>query len=511
MNKLLSNKTFWIQLIIPVFACFFIVGCGDDDEPGGGGGGTEDPIASFQYEIDADDFLTVQFSNFSQNANGYSWDFGDGASSDEESPSHTYAAGGSYTVTLTASNDAGTSSMRSESFTLTDPNAALKLLTGETSKTWKLFREGTSMSLGPNADSPAEWWSGLQNDGSRPCLYEQEFTFNLDGSYTFDDKGMFWAEFGVFNNVADCDQNITEEQCFDATAANMVNACGDDVSAWLSGTHNFDYNTATGELTLTGMGAWIGIPKLGTDGEVLTPAGLVTTQISIEEFDGYDVMTVVFDYGGAYWPIRYASYSDSSLEPALETEAQEFGEDWDDISPASGDLATSFMDASAGTLDTILSATGIVYGVADPADGSALCGEFIRTDAQFQELQLQTSPDKRDINFENLTSVSLDVYFPSSNDYTTALTKNVIIGFSDRSKTEQWWTDHQQFELDGTDLAEDEWITVTFELNAPTFVAIPDNGATPYDRNDYDTVFINIGSSNHTDTGTFYVRNLRLD
>ncbi|MBI4916235.1 MAG: PKD domain-containing protein [Acidobacteria bacterium] len=41
----------------------------------------------------------------------WSWDFGDGGSSIEQSPAHAFAAPGTYAVTLTAANDAGSSSV----------------------------------------------------------------------------------------------------------------------------------------------------------------------------------------------------------------------------------------------------------------------------------------------------------------------------------------------------------------------------------------------------------------
>ncbi|HET8859196.1 PKD domain-containing protein [Marivirga sp.] len=46
--------------------------------------------------------LTVNFTNTSLNAETYMWDFGDGTTSTEENPTHTYAADGTYPVTLTA-------------------------------------------------------------------------------------------------------------------------------------------------------------------------------------------------------------------------------------------------------------------------------------------------------------------------------------------------------------------------------------------------------------------------
>ncbi len=510
MKNLLFLKPKWTKIVFPLLLVLFTVGCGDDDDTGGTtppGPGTDAPIASFQFAVDAENFLTVNFSNFSQNASTFAWDFGDGTgTSTEEDPSYTYAAGGTYTVTLTASE--GTeSAQRTEMITVTDPNEAGRALFGDVSKTWKLFREGTSMSLGPNADSPTEFWAGLTNDGARPCLYEQEITFHADGTYEFDDMGMFWAEFGVFNNVAGCTTSETPEQCFETAGATLVNACGDDISAWGSGSHTFEYDVPTNRLTLNGMGAWIGIPKLGTSGETIVPVSSVTTQITIEENTGFDVMLVEFIYDGTYWPIRYASYSDASLEPALVTDfvPVEFGEDFPDASPSS--LSHSFVSAEGQSLETIESASLINFGAADPAGGAELVGEFLRTEAQFQELQFQTAPEKNDINFENLSTITLDVYFPSSNDYTGTLTRNVIVGIADKSATEQWWTDHQQYVADGTDFPEDEWVTIEFDLSTPTDIANPANGTTPFERFDYDMIFINIGDGNHTTPGTFFVRN----
>jgi gliding motility-associated-like protein len=54
----------------------------------------------FSPEIQCDG-NTVVFRNTSTNAFGYRWNFGDGRSSTDVSPRHTYAAPGNYTVTLT--------------------------------------------------------------------------------------------------------------------------------------------------------------------------------------------------------------------------------------------------------------------------------------------------------------------------------------------------------------------------------------------------------------------------
>ena len=63
------------------------------------------PLAAFTYTASG---LVVTFTNASQNATAYLWNFGDGITSTLENPVHTYAAGGTYTVTLQAEGPCGT-------------------------------------------------------------------------------------------------------------------------------------------------------------------------------------------------------------------------------------------------------------------------------------------------------------------------------------------------------------------------------------------------------------------
>lgn len=51
--------------------------------------------------------LVVTFANTSMNAATYAWTFGDGGTSTAENPQHTYAAEGTYDVTLTATGPGG--------------------------------------------------------------------------------------------------------------------------------------------------------------------------------------------------------------------------------------------------------------------------------------------------------------------------------------------------------------------------------------------------------------------
>lgn len=69
--------------------------------------------------------LTVQFTNTTEtNIEGvsYGWNFGDGTSSSSESPSHTYAAAGSYTVVLTVTDSNNEAATHATDITVVAPS-----------------------------------------------------------------------------------------------------------------------------------------------------------------------------------------------------------------------------------------------------------------------------------------------------------------------------------------------------------------------------------------------------
>jgi PKD repeat protein len=81
------------------------------------------PVAAF---ASAPSGLTVQFTDQSTGTPPltYAWNFGDGTTSAEQNPSHTYASAGTYTVTLTVTNSAGVSSTATATVSVAVPAAA---------------------------------------------------------------------------------------------------------------------------------------------------------------------------------------------------------------------------------------------------------------------------------------------------------------------------------------------------------------------------------------------------
>ena len=75
----------------------------------GGGGGNQPPSASFTWGATG---LTASFNGSGSSdpdgsVTGYAWNFGDGSTGSGVTPSHTYAAAGTYTAQLTVTDNQG--------------------------------------------------------------------------------------------------------------------------------------------------------------------------------------------------------------------------------------------------------------------------------------------------------------------------------------------------------------------------------------------------------------------
>jgi PKD repeat protein len=315
MTKTMFSMLFRGAVIIPLLALLVVTSCKDDDDMP-----SPDPVASYQFTVSQSNFLEVTFENFSQNATSYSWNFGDGNTSTQEDPVHTFASAGTYNVVLTATNAAGKTAQHAKSIMLMDPNEALAMIAGATSKTWYLQREGVALGIGPVAGDN-QWWSfgGVTPLGDRPCILDDAFTFHRDGDVDFSSNGTIFI---------DSDGNGgwlgagSAEGCFEETEPGILTAAtGEDLSSFANGgDYTFDFDVAAGTITVDGLGFYIGLANKLADGDNYIPQQQkVYTLVHFGAGTVADSMTLALASAAQSWNFYLVSYHNPADLPEIPT------------------------------------------------------------------------------------------------------------------------------------------------------------------------------------------------
>ena len=141
------------------------------------------PTAAFSYECDG---LTCAFIDESTAPGGTiesrSWDFGDGAASEEANPSHTYTTGGTYTVSLTVTDDAGAEATTSQDVMVTEAPPNQPPVASFTYDCDGLSCAFTDTSEDPDGDDLTWLWDF--GDGSASEAQHPTHTYAQAGAYT---------------------------------------------------------------------------------------------------------------------------------------------------------------------------------------------------------------------------------------------------------------------------------------------------------------------------------------
>jgi beta-glucanase (GH16 family) len=117
--------------------------------------------------------------------------------------------------------------------------------------TWQLSPEAGALAVGPEMGSSA-WWSNTADDvGTRSCLFDDQFIFGTDGTFSNVQDGSTWVE--AWQGVA--------EECGTPVAPHD----GSNAATW-------EYDEVSSTLTLTGLGAHVGISKATNAGELASPS-----------------------------------------------------------------------------------------------------------------------------------------------------------------------------------------------------------------------------------------------
>ena len=149
------------------------------------------PVSSFTYVVSD---LQVTFTDGSSDSDGtvvaWSWDFGDGNTSTLQNPIHTYAAGGTYTVSQTVTDDLGSTHTSNQNVTVVAPNVA---------PTADFTFVATSLDVdftdsSSDSDGILASWSWDFGDGNTSAVQNPSHSYAATGTYTVtltvtDDEG----------------------------------------------------------------------------------------------------------------------------------------------------------------------------------------------------------------------------------------------------------------------------------------------------------------------------------
>jgi PKD repeat protein len=121
--------------------------------------------------------LLASFTNQSTGASSYLWDFGNGQTSTQAAPSHTYTQDGTYTVTLSATNSCGTTTATQTILVATPPTAAFtqSAMSGCTPFTVQFTNQSSS-----NANAYSWNFGG---GAANATTQSPQVTFNTPGTY----------------------------------------------------------------------------------------------------------------------------------------------------------------------------------------------------------------------------------------------------------------------------------------------------------------------------------------
>ena len=142
------------------------------------------PVAAFVSNVTTGTVsFGVQFVDLSTNSPAsWVWSFGDGSSSTLQNPVHTYSTAGTYTVTLTATNDGGSSTVTKTDYLVSDKIATIPVASFASSVT-----SGTApltvQFVDSTTNSPTSWiWSF--GDGNLSTIQNPSHTYMTSDTYT---------------------------------------------------------------------------------------------------------------------------------------------------------------------------------------------------------------------------------------------------------------------------------------------------------------------------------------
>ena len=295
-------KHFFTKGLFLLLGLSLTIACSSDDDPVAITPSVTITNLSFTAVASGDgNVITVTPS--STGGTSYSVDFGSDSSDDVivtagPGVSYTYPeVDASYTIVITASA-ADAENVTSEQTVAVDfDEPEPSLLEG----TWVLSHRAEAIKVGPGIGN-GEWYrNSLADVITRDCLFDDQYIFNADGSFSNVLGDTTWLEPDL--NGVDAEECGTPQAPFDGTAA----------ATWSA---DEEANT----ITINGAGAFLGLQKNKTGGltTVLTDAPESITYQNVAFSDDNNTLTfaILFQEGGYF---SFSMAKEGSAGAALPT------------------------------------------------------------------------------------------------------------------------------------------------------------------------------------------------
>ena len=151
--------------------------------------------------------------------------------------------------------------------------------------TWKIAPEAGSLKVGPSSGN-GDWWSiSDEQVVERACFYDDEYVFNIGGT---------------FNNILGTETWLEAWQ-------GTPDACGTPVAPHDgSASASFVYDGTSNTITLNGKGSYLGIPKANNAGELTDPADTPDTIVyNVTLSNNNTEMEIIIEAGaGVFWTYK---------------------------------------------------------------------------------------------------------------------------------------------------------------------------------------------------------------
>ncbi|MBO3096483.1 PKD domain-containing protein [Cellulomonas dongxiuzhuiae] len=230
----------------------------------------------------------------------YAWDFGDGATSAQEAPTHTYVEPGTYTVRLTVTDDLGATGTTSSRVVVTANAAPVAAFTPTTA----LLRLAVDASASSDPDGSVVAYVWDFGDGAQAAGVAAEHTYSSPGTYTVtltvrDNQG---TETSVSHDVEAVAPTMWAHDRFSRSAATGWGS-SDAGGAWTHFGSAAQYSVADGTGRVS-IGTTASTPRLQLRSVAATDSDQ-TVQFSLDKVPVGGGGTVALTSRGGSWSSLY--------------------------------------------------------------------------------------------------------------------------------------------------------------------------------------------------------------